>query len=144
MTHYIKVRNSGLVKLTSIDDFPDGTLLIGENLKNISFRIKRFFIIRNLYNKESIRGKHAHKKLIQVIFCINGYFTLSLDDGRCKQKILMNNPRTGVILGKMLWSTMDNFSKDCVILVLASDYYRENDYIRNYDTYRKLLNKKFS
>lgn len=141
MISKIKVKNSGLIKLKAINDFPDGNLIIGEALKSIPFKIKRFYLINNLFNKKSIRGKHAHKKLEQVIFCINGFFTLALDDGENKQKILMNDPTIGVILGKLLWETMSHFSKDCVILVISSDYYKENDYIRNYDNFIKYLNE---
>ena len=98
-------------------------------------------MINNLFNKKSIRGKHAHKQLEQVIFCINGFFTLALDDGENKQKFLMNDPAVGIKLGKLLWATMSHFSKDCVILVISSDYYKEGDYIRNYDNFIKYLRK---
>ena len=141
MVNKIKVKNSGLIKLKAINDFPDGNLIIGEAQKNIPFRIKRFYVINNFYNKKSVRGKHAHKKLEQVIFCINGSFMLALDDGENKQKILMNNPTIGVILGKLLWETMSHFSKDCVILVIANDYYKEVDYIRNYNDFIKYIKK---
>ena len=141
MINKIKVKNSGLIKLKAVNDFPDGNLIIGEALKSIPFKIKRFYLINNLFNKKSIRGKHAHKKLEQVIFCISGYFTLALDDGKNKQRILMNNPTIGVKLGKLLWATMSHFSKDCVILVVANDYYKESDYIRNYNNFIKYLKK---
>ena len=92
MTRKIKVKNSGIVKLQFFDDFPDGNLIIGESNKSVHFQIKRVYFINNLFNKKSIRGKHAHKKLEQIIFCVNGHFTLTLDDGRDKQKINMDNP----------------------------------------------------
>lgn len=139
MINKMEVKNSGLIKLKAINDFPDGNLIIGEALKSIPFKLKRFYLINNLFNKKSIRGKHAHKKLEQVIFCINGFFTLSLDDGENKKKILMNDPTVGVKLGKLLWVTMSRFSKDCIILVISSDYYIESDYIRNYNNFIKYL-----
>lgn len=137
----IKVKNSGIVNLHFYDDFPDGNLVIGEALKTIPFAIKRVYFINNLFNKNAERGKHAHKKLEQVIFCINGSFKLNLDDGKIKQSFLMDSPYYGVRLGTMLWHKMTNFSKDCVILVLAADYYKEKDYIRNYDDFKKIVNK---
>ncbi|MEA2112494.1 MAG: FdtA/QdtA family cupin domain-containing protein [Patescibacteria group bacterium] len=133
----IKVRHSRIIKLQSYNDFPDGNLVIAESKKNIPFEIKRVYFINNLFNNEAIRGKHAHKKLKQVIFCINGHFTLHLDDGKNKQKITLNDPSCGIYLGSKLWHTMNNFSSDCVILVLAEDYYDEKDYIRNYDNFLK-------
>jgi dTDP-4-dehydrorhamnose 3,5-epimerase-like enzyme len=110
-----------------------------ESLKDVSFEIKRLYYINNLENSISIRGQHAHKELEQAIFCINGSFILGLDDGEKKQKILMNKDNIGVILGKMLWHTMEEFSSGCVLLVVASDYYKESDYIRNYDEFIKKI-----
>lgn len=128
----IKVKNSGLVKLNFFKDFPDGDLFIAEAQRNIPHRIRRVYFINNLANKKAVRGKHAHKKLTQVIFCINGFFQLGLDDGKRKQTIKMTNPHEGIIIGPKLWHTMTNFSKNCVILVLADDFYKKGDYIRDY------------
>ena len=138
----IKVKNSGIIRLQFFNDFTDGNLVIGESNKNIPFEIKRVFFINNLSNARAIRGEHAHKKLKQIIFCINGSFTLTLDDGDKKQELLINNPYYGIKIYSKLWHKMTNFSKDCVILVLADDYYEENDYIRNYDDFLKYISKK--
>jgi dTDP-4-dehydrorhamnose 3,5-epimerase-like enzyme len=131
----IKVKNSGVIRLQFYDDFPDGNLVIGESQKSVPFEIKRVYYINNLFNKKAIRGKHAHKKLEQIIFCINGSFKLNLDDGEIKQSIIMNNPYIGIRLGPKLWHTMSYFSDDCVILVLADDYYQEDDYLRDYNKF---------
>ncbi|MCK4539878.1 WxcM-like domain-containing protein [Candidatus Parcubacteria bacterium] len=135
----IKVKNSGIVKLQFYNDFPDGNLVIAESLKSVPFEIKRIYFVNSLHNQEAIRGKHAHKKLEQYIFCINGKFTLSLDDGTVKQKIRLDSPYYGVRLGPELWHTMIEFSPDCVILVFAGDYYNESDYIRDYDEFLKYI-----
>ncbi|EMY76384.1 WxcM-like domain protein [Leptospira weilii serovar Ranarum str. ICFT] len=66
---------------------------------------------------------------------------MKLDDGLTKQKIFMNKDNLGVILGKMLWHSMEGFSSGCVLLVVASDYYREDDYIRNYSDFIQLVGK---
>jgi hypothetical protein len=136
----IIVKNSGFVTLNKIHDKRDGNLIIMEALKDIPFEIKRVYYINNLENSVSIRGQHAHRGLEQVIFCINGSFILGLDDGTNKQKILMNKDNIGVILGKMLWHTMEEFSSGCVLLVVASDLYDESDYIRSYEEFIKLTN----
>ena len=141
MVKKIKVKNSGIIKLQFFNDFPDGNLVIGEAKKNVPFEIKRVYFINNLFNPKAIRGKHAHKRLKQIIFCLNGSFTLSLDDGTNKQKLIMNNPYYGVRLGPKLWHTMTKFSSDCVILVIANDYFKESDYIRNYDKFLKYIKK---
>lgn len=138
----IIVKNSGLVTLQKFHDERDGNLIILEALKDIPFEIKRVYYINNLENSVSIRGLHAHRELEQVIFCISGSFILGLDDGTNKQKILMNKDNVGVILGKMLWHTMEDFSSGCVLMVVASDYYNEADYIRDYDNYLEEMGRK--
>ena len=140
----LKVKNSGLIRFKVIDDYPDGRLIIGESNKNIPFEIKRVFFINNLLNDNAIRGLHAHKKLNQIIFCINGSFKLTLDDGTVEQKIIMNNTfyDYGIKLGPGLWHNMTEFSKNCVILVVADDFYFEDDYIRDYNEFLKFVKQK--
>lgn len=135
----IIVKNSGYIELKKIHDDRDGNLIIMEGNKDIPFQLKRIYYINNLENSISTRGLHAHKELEQVIFCINGSFTLGLDDGFQSQKIHMKKDNVGIILGKMLWHTMEDFSSGCILLVVASDYYDESDYIRNYDEFLKLV-----
>jgi dTDP-4-dehydrorhamnose 3,5-epimerase-like enzyme len=142
MVRKIKVKNSGIIKLTSLGDSSTGKLTFGEAKKNIPFEIKRVYYINDILGKKTTRGHHAHKKLDQVIFCVNGSFVLNLDDGKNKQKILMNDPSCGVRLGPSLWHTMEKFSLNCVILVLASDYYDEKDYLRDYNDFKNFLKNK--
>lgn len=143
----IKVKNSGPIELTSKGDVERGNLFIGEEMKNVPFDIKRFYVMRD-FDKvptDSTRGEHAHKKLEQCIFCLNGSFTLHLDDSTTKQDIVMSasnsQSATGIRLGAKLWHSMKNFSKDCVILVVANDYYDETDYIRDYNEFLSYVNK---
>ena len=139
-TEEIRVKNSGYIYLPKIIDERDGCLNIMEVGKNIPFDIKRVYYINHLEHCVSVRGKHAHKNLEQVIFCINGSFTLGLDDGRVKQNIHMWKDNVGVILGKGLWHTMSNFSSGCILMVVASDLYDESDYIRDYNQFLKFVN----
>jgi len=135
------LKDSEIINMQYFEDFPDGNLYIGEGLKNIPFNIKRVYYINKLSNHCAIRGKHAHRKLEQVIFCVNGSFILVLDNGKVKNKFLMDSPKIGVRIRKMIWHEMKDFSKDCVILVLASDYYRKDDYIRDYSDFIRILSK---
>lgn len=137
----IIVKNSSYINLKKVRDDRDGNLIILESMRDVPFEIKRVYYINNLENSVSVRGQHAHKEIEQVIFCINGSFTLKLGDGRTRQEILMNKDNVGVLLGRMLWHTMENFSSGCVLLVAASDYYREDDYIRNYSDFIRLAEK---
>ena len=134
----LKVKNSGLVNLKFFKDPPDGNLFIAETIRQIPFAIKRVYFINSLANPKAVRGKHAHKKLEQVLFCINGAFVLQLDDGRVSQRIRVDDPACGIRLGPMLWHTMSAFSRDCVILVLAAGWFDESDYIRDYPTFLRL------
>ncbi|MEK7180947.1 MAG: FdtA/QdtA family cupin domain-containing protein [Patescibacteria group bacterium] len=135
----IKVKNSGIVKLTAKKHPCRGHLFVGEAARHIPFSIRRIYFINNLKDSLSNRGNHAHKKLKQAIFCLSGSFILNLDDGKNKQKILMKNPEIGIILGPKLWHSMGHFSKGCVILVLASGYYKESDYIRKHEDFLKFV-----
>jgi dTDP-4-dehydrorhamnose 3,5-epimerase-like enzyme len=137
----IYVKNSGYIYLPKIVDDKDGSLVVAEAGLNIPFPIKRVYYIGNFEKCRSIRGKHAHKQLEQVIFCISGSFTLQLDDGEKKQQIVMDKDNVGVVLGKELWHEMKDFSPDAVLLVLASDHYNEGDYIRDYDRFLAYVKK---
>ena len=137
----LRVRNSGLLPLKFFKDLPDGNLFIAEAGRQVPFDIKRVYFINTLANPKAVRGKHAHRQLQQAIFCINGAFTLHLDDGHAKQRIVMNDPARGVLLGTMLWHTMSSFSYDCVILVLASDHFDEADYMRDYAEFLALAHR---
>ncbi|MDP2599046.1 MAG: FdtA/QdtA family cupin domain-containing protein, partial [Candidatus Liptonbacteria bacterium] len=106
--------------------------------KNIPFPIRRVYFMNNIKDATAIRGGHAHKKTEQAIFCANGSFLLHLDDGKRKQKVLLNDPANGIILGPKLWHAMSKFSKNCVVLVFASAHYNERDYIRDYDAFLKI------
>lgn len=135
----LKVRHSGRIELKRIVDERDGALSIIEGRRDLPFDIRRVYYINQLENGSSIRGKHAHRQLQQAIFCINGSFILSLDDGVAKQDILMWRDHIGIYIGPGLWHTMHSFSSGCVLLVAASDYYEEADYIRNYEAFLEFV-----
>jgi dTDP-4-dehydrorhamnose 3,5-epimerase-like enzyme len=86
-------------------------------------------------HQDVMRGKHAHKKLKQVLFCISGSCAVELDDGKNKQKIILDQPHQGIYLGNNLWHTMSEFTNNCILLVMASDVYDESDYIRDYQEF---------
>ncbi|MCU0285496.1 MAG: FdtA/QdtA family cupin domain-containing protein [Acidobacteria bacterium] len=137
----IIVKNSKLITLPRIDDGIDGSISVAENSIHIPFDVKRVYYIYNLINQYAVRGKHAHKKLEQVLFCINGSCDIGLDDGTHQQDITLNTPNTGIYLGIELWHTMKNFSANCILLVLASDFYKKEDYIRDYDEFKNYINQ---
>jgi dTDP-4-dehydrorhamnose 3,5-epimerase-like enzyme len=127
-------------KLIDLPVFKDhrGSLVAIEGQRNIPFEIKRIYYILGTENNEP-RGFHAHKNLQQLMVCLKGSCVLTLDNGKSKSKVLLNNPGQGIIVDKMVWREMSEFTKDCIILVLANDYYKEDDYIRNYQDFKYLL-----
>lgn len=140
-TSDIDLKNSGVVRTQVVKDYPDGDLYVAETSKEIQFKIKRVYWINNFTRPDAVRGKHAHQTLRQVIFCTRGCFTLLLDNGVRKQSVVMDTHDRGIYLGPLLWHEMTHFSQDCGLLVLASDLYKEEDYIRNYQEFSKLALK---
>ena len=134
----LQVKNSGIIEIQKFRDERDGCLCILEVGKHIGWDIKRVYFINHLEGGVSVRGKHAHKELEQYIFCIQGSFILDLDDGVNKLSINMWQDNQGIRLGPMLWHEMHSFTSGCVIMVVASDVYNEDDYIRSYEEFKKL------
>lgn len=112
----------------------DGRLIALEENKNIPFDIKRVYYI---FDTKSgfVRGKHAHKNLQQILICVNGSCTILLDDGTEKVEVSLDCPNKGLIIKNHIWREMYNFSSDCVLMVLANQYYDEKDYIRIYQDF---------
>ena len=116
-----------------------GKLIAIEELKNIPIEIKRVYYIFD--NKNNIkRGFHAHKNLKQIAICVKGSCTFVLDNGKNKEEIILDSPDHGLLIEGLIWREMYNFSPDCVLLVLASEHYDEDDYIRDYDKFLELAN----
>jgi hypothetical protein len=137
----LQVRNSGWLQLEKVDDGVDGNLCIMEELRNVPFSIKRVYFINRLDNNLSVRGKHAHRELRQAIFCISGSFVLTLDDGEREQDVLMHRDDVGILLEPGLWHVMHSFTSGCVVLVAASDYFAEKDYIRDYADFKRWIGR---
>lgn len=110
-----------------------GVLISLESNRNIPFEIKRVYYLFGLSDKE--RGFHAHKNLKQILICLKGCCTIELDDGITSKLFTLNKPSEGIFIDKNIWRVMKDFSPDCLIMVLASDYYNESDYIRNYEEF---------
>lgn len=125
-----------MIKLINLENHSDdrGSLVAIEYPRNIPFEIKRVYYLFN--NKENIdRGKHAHKKLKQVYVVVSGSCIVEFDNGKEKSKIELNNPKQGILIEEIIWREIKNMSKDCVLLVLADEIYKETDYIRDYQEF---------
>ncbi len=113
---------------------PQGNLSVVQNDKDIPFSVQRIYYLYDVPGGES-RGAHAHKELSQLIIAASGSFTVTLDDGRTKRTFLLNRPYQGLLVVPGIWRTLDDFSSGSVCLVLASQRYDKEDYIRNYEDF---------
>jgi dTDP-4-dehydrorhamnose 3,5-epimerase-like enzyme len=123
----------------NIIDFPPlgdsrGSLVALESNKHVPFDIKRVYYIFGT-QKEVSRGFHAHRHLTQVAVCVTGKCRMVLDDGKQRSEIWLDSSTKGILIKDMVWREMHDFSEDCVLLVLASEHYDEDDYIRDFDEF---------
>lgn len=135
----------GNYKLINLDIKGDdrGSLIALEAEKNIPFEIKRVYFIFETKGGV-IRGKHAHKRLKQLVICTSGNCKFKLDDGKNKEIVSLSKPNEALYIDNLIWREMFDFSPDCVLLILASEYYDENEYIRDYSTFIKEVNNVYS
>ncbi len=117
-----------------------GQLVALEELIDIPFEIKRVYYMYDTL--EGVRrGYHAHKALEQILICIHGSCKILLDDGTEKEIVPLDNPYEGLYVSNAMWREMFDFSPDAVLMVLASEYYTEDDYIRDYDEFLQHIGK---
>jgi dTDP-4-dehydrorhamnose 3,5-epimerase-like enzyme len=113
-----------------------GNLTFIESINHLPFNIKRVYYISEIPCGAK-RGAHAHRALHQIIIALSGSFDIELDDGKDKKKITLSKNDQGLYVCPMIWRDIDNFSDNSVCLVLASEYYDELDYYRDYDKFIK-------
>ena len=111
-----------------------GSLVALESFKTVPFEIKRVYYIFG--TKEGVaRGFHAHKSIKQVMVCVTGSCNILLDNGLKREEVLLDSPTKGLLIEDLIWREMQSFSPDCVLIILANEYYKENDYIRDYQEF---------
>lgn len=115
-----------------------GSLVALETESIVPFSIKRVYYIFAT-QKNVARGFHAHHNLKQIAVCITGKCRMIFDDGKTREETWLDSPTKGLLIGDLVWREMHDFSEDCVLLVLASEHYDENDYIRNYEEFLKVV-----
>jgi len=115
-----------------------GSLTVGEFDRSIPFTVKRYFMVFDVPSMET-RGEHAHRECHQFLICVRGSCAIVADDGTHRQEFLLDRPDVGVHLPPMVWGIQYKYSADAVLLVYASHYYDNSDYIRNYSEFRQLV-----
>ena len=96
------------------------------------------FILYEVPGKD-VRGEHAHKELHQFLICVKGSCSVVVDNGRSRYEVQLDRPSLGLHIPPMVWATEYKFTRDAVLVVLASDVYKAEDYIRNYNEYLELI-----
>ena len=119
-----------LIEIPKVHD-ERGSLAVIEK-DNIPFEIKRVYYLYDVPS-DAYRGGHAHKNLQQLIIPLSGSFEVLLKDANNTKRITLNKPNIGLLLVPGIWREIDNFSSGSVCLALASDIYKEEDYMRDYD-----------
>lgn len=113
-----------------------GNLTVVENGKTLPFDVKRVYYLYDVPGGEE-RGSHAHRDLSQLIIAASGSFRVTLDDGHCKRTFFLNRPYQGLYVKPGMWRYLDDFSSGAVCMVMASELYQAEDYIRDYDEFLK-------
>lgn len=137
MMDALNFKNCSLINFPKFGDNKRGYLSFFESKKECPFDIKRVYYIYGIGDSSEIRGPHAHWKTEQIFININGKSTYFLDDGKEKKNIIIDEPDVGIYIGPKIWHYMTDFSPNLVILIVASRYYDESDYIHNYDEFIK-------
>ncbi len=128
-----------IVELPKILDHR-GNLTFMESSRHIPFEIKRVYYLYDVPGG-ALRGGHAHLNLCQFIIAASGSFTVHTDNGYEKEDFYLNRSYYGLYIPTMTWREIDNFSSGSVCLVLASEFYNADDYIRDYDEFIKIVSK---
>jgi dTDP-4-dehydrorhamnose 3,5-epimerase-like enzyme len=124
------MKSYSIVEFKTLGD-ERGSLIAIEEGYNAPFDIKRVYYIFD--TKEGVeRGFHAHINLKQICIAVKGNCTFTLDNGKTREEVKLDNPNKGLLIEGLIWREMKDFTEDCVLIVLASEHYDESDYIRDY------------
>ena len=118
-----------------------GSLTVGEFERSVPFAVRRYFMVFDVPSAET-RGEHAHRQCHQFLICVRGTCSVVADDGVHRQEFLLNSPDVGLHLPPMIWGIQYKYSNDALLLVFASHYYDNEDYIRDYSEFKLLAEAK--
>ncbi len=133
----MKHLNTALIDFPKITD-PRGNLTVAQAHTDVPFAVKRAYWVYDVPGGEC-RGGHAHKLCKEVLIALSGSFHVTVDNGEEQKTVLLNHPYQGLLIDTDVWRTLDDFSSGAVCLVLASEPFDEDDYIREYDDFLRYL-----
>lgn len=134
------VKGARLVRMHAVQE-ARGLLTVGEAERQVPFVPRRYFVISGVPD-ENIRGEHAHLALDQFLVCLAGSVVAEVDDGGARASVVLDTPRVGLHVGPMVWGAQHHYSRDAVLLVLASREYDPTDYVRDYARFLELAGAK--
>jgi UDP-2-acetamido-3-amino-2,3-dideoxy-glucuronate N-acetyltransferase len=124
-----------LLKMPTIEDLR-GMLSFGEVGQHLPFVPQRYFLVYDVPTKE-VRGEHAHKRVQQLLLCVRGSVSVVVDDGQRKGEIILDKPELGLYIPAAVWGIQYKYTQDAILLVLASEIYQAEDYIRDYEEFER-------
>lgn len=128
------VFDCSIVELDKHHSDRKGNLTVVENGSTLPFDVKRVYYLYDVPGGES-RGAHAHRDLEQLMIAASGSFRVTIDDGKSKRTFFLNRPYQGLYIKPGLWRDLEDFSSGAVCMVLASEVYQKEDYIRDYQDF---------
>jgi UDP-2-acetamido-3-amino-2,3-dideoxy-glucuronate N-acetyltransferase len=135
-----RVAGVKLLQMPKVEDLR-GMLSFGELDRHLPFAPKRYFLVYGVPTKE-VRGEHAHRELQQLLLCVQGSVSVVVDDGEHRGEVTLDSPDRGLHIPAGVWGIQYKYTRDAVLLVLASDVYRADDYIRTYDEFERYLEER--
>lgn len=134
------VYDCGIITMGQHHSDRKGNLTVAENGVTLPFDVKRIFYLYDVPAGEN-RGSHAHRNISQLIIAASGSFSVTVDDGATRRTFFLNRPYQGLYIPEGIWSWLDDFSSGAVCMVLASGYYDEGEYLRNYSDFKEYRNQ---
>lgn len=129
-----------MIELDKHHSIRKGNISVVQNGDTIPFDVKRIYYLYDVPGGES-RGAHAHRNLSQLMIAASGSFRVTLNDGNVKRSFVLNRPYQGLYIKPGIWRDLDDFSSGAVCMVLASERYSQEDYIRDFNEFLDFRNK---
>ena len=130
--------NIEILNIPKVEDYRGNIAVIEKDI--LPFEIKRVYYLYDVPSSAK-RGGHAHKEQMELLIALSGSFDVILKDGKTAQTVTLNKPDKGLLIKTNVWRELENFSSGSVCLVVVSDVFKEEDYIRNYDDYVLHINQ---
>lgn len=130
--------NIALIDIPKIEDYRGNIAVVEKN--TIPFEVRRVYYLYDIPSTAR-RGGHAHKEQLELLVALSGSFDVILKDGNEVRTVTLNKPDKGLVIHRNIWRELENFSSGAVCLVLASDVFDEEDYIRDFDQYVASVNR---